>query len=119
MSSIYHVFGRKFCYLNSCQSVTGLYDCNLQYFINQQTSDALDRQDFKLTFCLFMNIKRLDLMTYLHRSIPAASVKLFLKYKVLYMNEYNDDNLKLCTLNYLSVTASPEGLRQDQERSLQ
>lgn len=58
-------------------------------------------------------------MTYLHRSIPAASVKLFLKYKVLYMNEYNDDNLKLCTLNYLSVTASPEGLRQDQERSLQ
>jgi len=65
-----------------------------------------------------MNIKRLDLKTYLHRSMPAASAKLFLKYKVLYMNEHND-NLKLCTLNCLSVTTSPEGLAQDQERSLQ
>lgn len=66
-----------------------------------------------------MNIKRLDLMTYLRRSIPAASSKLFLKYKVLYMNELNGDNLKLCTLNYPSVTASPEGLAPDQERSRQ
>lgn len=58
-------------------------------------------------------------MTYLHRSIPATLAKLFLNYKVLYMSEHNDDNLKLCTLNYLSVTANPEGLVQDQDRSLQ
>lgn len=58
-------------------------------------------------------------MTYLRRSIPAASSKLFLKYKVLYMNKYSDGNLKLCTLNYLGVTASPEGLAQDQARALQ
>lgn len=72
-----------------------------------------------MTSFLLMNINRLDLMTYLHRSIPAALAKLFLKYKVLYLKEHNDDSLKLCTLNYLSVTASPEGLAQEQERSLQ
>lgn len=48
-------------------------------------------------------------MTYLHRSIPAALAKLFLKHKVLYMSEHNDDNLQTCPLNYQSVTARPEG----------
>lgn len=40
-------------------------DCNLQYFINHcKIENACDKGGFKLTSCLFMGIKKVDLMTY-------------------------------------------------------
>lgn len=45
--------------------------CNLQYFINHgKTENACDRGGFKLTSCLFMGIKKVDLLTYSTRRIP-------------------------------------------------
>lgn len=55
-----------------------------------------------------VNIKRLEILTYLHISIPAPSAKLFLKYKALYMSEHNDDSLQICPSNDGSVRATPQ-----------
>lgn len=55
-----------------------------------------------------MNIKTLEILTYLHVSIPAPSAKLFLKHKALSMSWRNDDSQQICPSTDGSVTATPE-----------
>lgn len=52
----------------------GQRDCNLRYFINHcKIENACDKGGFKLTSCLFKDIKKVELMTYSTDTSPFLS----------------------------------------------